>query len=104
MERTKEIFDWMFGIGNNKYELCYLSSENVGLTDAGLRVRQEHEARGTKNVRQHLVTQHQTLKDVWSFLNQQHDLYAAAKLFNRAETPGQRKSSDALKESYGAEI
>lgn len=105
MERTKEIFVWIFGMaGNNKYERNYLSSDNVGLTDTGLHVRQEHEARGAKNVRQNLVPQLQTLNDVWMFLNQQHGLYAAAKLSYRAQTTGQRKSSDAsLKESYGAD-
>lgn len=103
MERTKEIFNWIFGIGNNVYELFYLSSENVGLTDIGLRVREEHEASGAENVRQNLAPQHLTLKDVWAFLNQQHGLYTAAKLSNRARTTGQTKSSDALKESYGGE-
>jgi hypothetical protein len=103
MERTKESFDWIFGIGSNEYELFYLSSENVGLTDTGLRVRQEHEAKGAKNVRQNLAPQHLTLKDVWAFLNQQHSLYTAAKLFKRAQATDQRKSSDTLKESYGAD-
>jgi hypothetical protein len=104
MERTKEIFDWIFGIGNNKYELFYLSSENVGLTEKGLHARMEHEASGTKSVRENLALQHVTLKDVWAFLHQQHDLYTAAKLSYRAGlTTSQRKTPDALKESYGAE-
>ena len=101
MDRTKAIFDWIFGIGEG-YELYYLSSDNIGLTQEGLHARREHEANGARTVQQKLAPSHTTMQDVWAFLNQQHDLYTASKLASRARSSGISDiASSALKESYG---
>lgn len=103
MERTKAIFDWIFGIDNVGYELYYLSSENVGLTETGLEARRLHENKGAKSVTQKLAPQYTTLKDVWGFLNHNHDLYTATKLVERARNcDATTERSESLKESYGA--
>lgn len=109
MKRTKAIFDWIFGIGDNGYELCYLESENTGLTEKGLEARRLHEAKGEQSVLNNLAPQHITLKEVWKFLNEKHDLYTALKLADRArQAHGDNRAnkgesrSDLLKESYGA--
>lgn len=106
MKRTKAIFDWIFGIDDNGYELFYLVSDNVGLTALGLEARRQHEAKGAKSVSQNLAPQYTTLRDVWRFLNEKHDLYTALKLADRARNAGTNQSeesrSGSLKESYGA--
>lgn len=103
MDRTKVIFDWIFGIGNDDYELYYLESKNVGLTAQGLEARRQHEQRGAKSVKHNLSRQFTTLKEVWGFLNHKHDLYAALKLADRARQADVSKApSESLKESYGA--
>jgi len=112
MDRTKAIFDWIFHAKNEAiissssipYELYYLSCDNVGLTPEAIRVRKEHEARGTRNVCNHLSTEYISLKDVWTFLTQHHDLYNAKKLAERAarDSSNDDPKSDLLKQSYGA--
>jgi len=103
MDRTKAIFDWVFGIGNSGYELYYLSSDNIGLTEVGLQARRQHEMKGAKSVTQNLVPQCKSLKGVWEFLNHKHDLYAALKLADKARQAGLSDARSAsFKESYGA--
>ena len=103
MVRTKIIFDWIFGIGNNGYELYYLSSDDIGLTERALQARRAHEVKGANSVAQNLVPQYKTLKDVWEFLNHKHDLYAASKLVDRArQANASGVRSALLEESYGA--
>ena len=102
MDRTQIIFDWIFGIGNNGYELYYLSSDDIGLTERALQARREHEMKGAKSVTQNLAPQYRTLNGVWEFLNHKHDLYAAPKLVDRARqanATGVRSAS--FEESYG---
>lgn len=103
MDRTKAIFDWIFGIDDDGYKLYYLSSENVGLTATGLEARRLHEQKGAMSVTERLAPQYMSLKDVWGFLTQKHDLYTASKLVDRArQSDVVNARSGSLKESYGA--
>eukprot|EP00591_Stephanopyxis_turris_P002501 CAMPEP_0195513792 /NCGR_PEP_ID=MMETSP0794_2-20130614/5364_1 /TAXON_ID=515487 /ORGANISM="Stephanopyxis turris, Strain CCMP 815" /LENGTH=255 /DNA_ID=CAMNT_0040641893 /DNA_START=250 /DNA_END=1017 /DNA_ORIENTATION=- len=106
MDRTKAIFDWIFGIDNSKYNLHYLSCDNTGLSDEAVHAREEHEARGERNVRTILSQRYTTMKDVWTFLTTDHDFFAADKLVKRAlhndlSNAASASASSALKDSYG---
>jgi len=106
MDRTKAIFDWIFGIVDDTkktsrpYQLTYFVSPNVGLTDDALQARRMHEQKSTKTILQNLAPQYQTLPDVYKFINEHHDLYTADKLISGA-TQVNAARSDALKASYG---
>jgi len=111
MERTKSIFDWVFGVPNtafqsdSPYKLYYMSCNNTGLSDEAVLARKEHEAKGKLNVETKLSQQYTTLRDVWKFLNTQHDFYSALKLAIRAQADTTNISDDnrssMLKASYG---
>lgn len=105
MERSKAIFDWIFGVGSNNYELYYLSTPNDGLSQEALEVRRQHEARGKKTVLTKLSKQYTTLPAVLEFLTSNHDFYSASKLVERAATSAASNVFDprsvALKLSYG---
>lgn len=105
MDRTKAIFDWIFGIDNpttNPYHLTYFASANVGLTDEALQARQQHEKRSEETIRTKLSPKYRTMKDVWVFMNENHDLYTATKLIDGATKVIKDERNDALKASYGA--
>ena len=103
IERTKAIFDWVYGVENNDdapYRLYYLASENVGLSDEAIAARTAHEAKGATRVRTQLAPQHPTLRSIWHFLTHDHDLYTATKLVEGAH---QIPANDPnLQDSYGA--
>ena len=106
MDRTKAIFDWIFGIDINPkdaYQLYYLAPPNVGLTEEAVQARKEREAKSQKNVEEMLAPKYRTMKGVWSFLTQDHSLYTAHKLVERGRTSssGTTPEDKALKESYG---
>jgi hypothetical protein len=106
MDRTKAIFDWIFGIENDfkdVYQLYYLAPQNVGLTEQAVLARKEREAKSQKTVEEILAPKYQTMKGVWSFLTQDHALYTAHKLVERgrATSSGTTSEDKALKESYG---
>jgi hypothetical protein len=117
MERTKVIFDWIFGIAldgdsktkrrsstkssSNNYHLTYFASPNVGLTEEALQARRIHEEKSTQTIRTKLVSHYQTLPDLWKFVNQNHDLYTAEKRIAGA-TQVTSIRNDALTASYGA--
>jgi hypothetical protein len=105
MDRTKAIFDWIFGIENsntNPYHLTYFASADVGLTEEALQARQHHEKRSAETVRTKLSQNYRTMKDVWVFMNENHDLYTATKLVAGATKVTRDERNDALKASYGA--
>ena len=108
MERSKVIFDWVFSLKDkdvdieNQYVMHYLSCPDKGLDSSTLRARYEHEEMQRKKLELNLVPRITTLQDLWSFLNEEHDFYTAAKLVQR----GKGKimySSKSLKGSYAAE-
>lgn len=107
MDRTKAIFDWIFGIEeerskNSHYQLSYFASRNVGLSDEALQARREHEARSCKTVETMLAPKYQrSMKDVWGFINEHHDLYASQKLIAGATEVTNSVRDEALKKSYG---
>jgi len=100
MPRSKAIFDWIFGLGGRHYELYYLQSPNVGLSEEAVEARREREARSLASVEKFAESM-KTMRDVWSFLNERHDLYTASKLADRARNAGE-DASDLVKKSYGA--
>lgn len=105
MDRSKAIFEWIFGLENEKgnYHLFFLSSPNVGLTEAAVQARKEREAKSQKTVETKLAPKYQTMKGVFTFLTQDHALYTAHKLVERGREPAKTvdEGSKALKESYG---
>ena len=118
MPRTRAIFEWIFGIHSSsssshpndeqqQYELYFLESPNVGLSEDAIRARKEREANSLTSVQQHLAPKLTTMQDVWRFLTQEHSLYTAHKLVERGAKGGDEDSSatndnqQALKESYG---
>ena len=100
MERTKAIFDWIFGLNHSVYSLVYLASPNTGLGFDALTARQEKERSGLQSVKT-LAQKHRSLKDVWLFLNQKHSLYTASKLIERSENAEFEEISDFVRKSYG---
>jgi len=114
MDRTTEIFKWIFGTAKAmaenscpQYELYFLSCSNDDLSEEAIHVRKEHEARGAKNVRDNLSKRYTTLQDVWRFLTTDHDFYSAAKLVKKGKEGAIAQSSNynsALKDSYGAKL
>jgi hypothetical protein len=105
MNRTKVIFDWIFGIDIDRlhpYQLAYFASPDVGLSEDALRARRDHETRSAETIRTKLAPKYTTMKQVWMFMNQKHDLYTASKLIVGATQVGSHSRDDALKASYGA--
>ena len=103
MDRSKAIFDWVFGAApDNEYSLYYLSCADVGLDDEALQSRRQHEKRGEQNIRANLSRQYTTLRGIFEFLTEKHDFYSAPKLARRAIGDEDAQSSDnTLKLSYG---
>ena len=103
MNRTMEIFDWIFGLPGSQtgaYELHYLVSEDVGLSTEAVEARRERERASLANVREYAQT-YTTLAQVYRFLTTQHGLYTATKLIQRASSASS-EASDLVKKSYGA--
>lgn len=129
MDRTQAIFDWIFGLdsisssnGNGKkpaaaaknknkynksdrYQLYYLQSPNVGLSDEALQARREREVASARTVREVLMPQYTTIQEVYTFLTQDHALYTAHKLVARGKgvttTDNSNAASEQVKKSYG---
>jgi hypothetical protein len=105
MDRTKVIFDWIFGVDRDSrhpYHLSYFESPNEGLSEEALNARQVHEMKSAKTIRSTLVPSYKTMKEVWTFLNQHHDLYTSSKLIDGTSKANANSKSNALKKSYGA--
>ena len=113
MPRSKAIFDWIYGIAtannqSNVYQLYYLESPNVGLSNEAIAARKEREMKSLTVVETMSNTM-DTLSGVWRFLNTRHDLYTASKLIERARGGKQDESTDEntypandmVKKSYG---
>jgi len=102
MERTTAIFDWIFALDDPHpaYELSYLESPDIGLADDALQARSEKENKSLSAV-QRFAKQYTSLKLLWSFLNQQHDLYTASKLVEGGASHFDTKSAELIKKSYG---
>jgi hypothetical protein len=118
MERTRAIFDWIFGLpptstgsssssssssGKMKYDLYYLSSPNVGLTEEAVGARRQREAQSVTTLAQALIPKYKSLPEVYQFLTESHSLYTASKLVERARGgAGDEAASNMVKQSYGA--
>jgi hypothetical protein len=99
MNRTRAIFDWIFGIPTHDtttataktttpssplYQLYYLQSPNVGLSDDAIAARRQREEASCKSVLRDLAPTYTTLSQVATFLYQHHDLYTAKKLVEKS--------------------
>lgn len=101
MDRTKAIFEWIFGVGSTDYELSFLASQNVGLSAEVLKARKEKEQRGLSTV-DALASQFTTLPQIWRFINEQHDMYTASKLVERGRADKVNPVvSKLVRDSYG---
>lgn len=101
MPRTKAIFDWIFGLESKKYQLFYLESSDVGLSEEALNARIHKEHKALESVKL-LANQYKSLREVWTFLNTQHDLYSSSKLVLRGEQVEQSENvGDLIRKSYG---
>ena len=106
MERVQKIFNWIYALdlnnnekdttnintkynnpnhnpNENKYQLSYLQSPNIGLSDEAIRVRKEREQQSSNHV-DALANTKTTLLDVYTFLTTEHALYTATKLVERS--------------------
>lgn len=107
MQRTAAIFDWVFlEVDQNplNYQLYYLSSDNVGLSEEAIKARKEREDKSAINVRERLSQEYTTLPQVWKFMTTRHSLYTAGQLVERAQGVNQddEEASKMVKKSYGA--
>lgn len=105
MSRTAAIFDWIFLLldGNpQQYQLFYLSSENVGLSEEAVRARKQREDQSAINVRERLSQTYTTLPEVYNFMTTKHSLYSAGQLVERAQGVQDDEASIMVKKSYGA--
>jgi hypothetical protein len=101
MERTRAIFDWIFGVDGNRYQLYYLSSPNVGLSDDAIQARQEKEQNGLKAVEEY-AKNYRSMRAIWGFLNKKHGLYTAGALVKRGKAQAAPETTELAKKSYGA--
>ncbi|GMH59870.1 hypothetical protein TL16_g02919 [Triparma laevis f. inornata] len=89
IERSKEIFDWVWGLKsgkNSKLDLEYNSVEDIGLTDSDLAGRVEKELkglRGFEKVKRKVEESYNNNIDAWMFT--EHDLYSSEGLAKRAK-------------------
>jgi hypothetical protein len=100
MARTRVIFDWVFGVDGNGYQLYYLSSPNVGLSNDAIQARNEREQHSLKAVNGYAQT-YRSMSAIWGFLNKKHDLYTAGALVKRGKTQTAPKTTELVKKSYG---
>jgi hypothetical protein len=100
MMRSKEIFDWIFGLNDANYNLYYLESPDVGISAEALLARKAKEDQGIATVR-NLAKQYKSLDQVWTFVHTKHDLYTASRLVERGSGKGRSGASDLIKKTYG---
>lgn len=100
MARTRAIFDWVFGVDGNSYQLYYLSSPNVGLSDEAIQARNDREQSSLKAVEGYAQSI-RSMRAIWDFLNKKHDLYAAGALVKRGKTQTAPETTELVKKSYG---
>jgi hypothetical protein len=102
MARTKAIFDWIFSINPVGYQLYYLESPDVGISQDALEARIEKETKSLETVKI-FAQNYRSLRDVWNFINLNHDLYSANNLVERGRGSPQESESvgDLVKKSYG---
>jgi hypothetical protein len=132
MERSKAIFDWIFSLQStassnngggggkskkrkrkkskinndnnaNDYNLFYLASPNVGLSDEVVNARLEKEMSSLKSVQALSQQYKDSLSSVHDFLTLHHDLYTASKLVQSAakQVKSTNVISDLVRKSYG---
>ncbi len=79
MARTKAAFEWVFGLTpNDGYELDFLTSENIGISEEVLRERKGREAESVKKLEEK-IRRISTLSDFHTWLFLEHSAYAVGK-------------------------
>ena len=113
MDRTKLIFDWIFGAAlgersdksssKNDYKLTYLSTPNVGLSEQAITARTEREQSSAMNLRTKIIPNYSTLREIYTFITQEHSLYNAVALSKRGRGVDGTESvvDNKIKQSYG---
>jgi len=100
MARTQAIFDWIFKLDTKKYELYFLSSPNVGLSNEAVQARNTKERSSLEKVKTY-ATMYRSMGAVWAFLHEKHALYTAEALVKRAEAKTAPETPELIKKSYG---
>ena len=76
MPRTKQIFDWIFGLDGGQYQLTYRASKNVGIEPDALADREQKEANGRQRIVK-LQQRLQSLEVIHRWLYEEHGAYRA---------------------------
>lgn len=90
-------------MNDHGYQLSYLVSADTGLDDQVLDAREKKERESLESLKQ-LRTKYTSLQAIWTFLNEEHDLYTAAKLVELARQPESAMEGQKAewRKSYGA--
>lgn len=99
MSRTKSIFDWIFSVNPSGYDLLYLETPDGDIATETLDARTDREAKSLNTIKE-FAKEYRSLKDVWKFLSQKHDLYSAGKLVERGRHVDENVGS-LVKKTYG---
>lgn len=75
MERAKLLFDWIYNL-NNKYNLIYHPSENIGL-DEMIEERMERERQSIEYIQNSLMPKIKTLEKLHDWLYLEHNAYCS---------------------------
>jgi DUF218 domain len=84
--RTKAIFDWVFGLGKEKYELRYEATPNEGLTGDLLQRRRAKEAASLEAL-QHMIENIQDFRCLHQWIQTEHRAYSAEGWIGRRASP-----------------
>jgi len=109
MARTISIFDWIFGCDNENtagYNLHYLATPDVGLTEEEIISRVKRELTSKNTVDTFLSKKYATMHDVWWFLTNKHDRHSAKGLVQLSEEDprGIGSVDNSVIKSYGGTL
>jgi DUF218 domain len=74
LERTRAIFEWVYGLSANDYELAFEGVPNVGIDAESLAARIQKEEQGLQNLRDQ-VKAIKTMKQLHDWLFFEHNAY-----------------------------
>ena len=102
MARTKAIFDWVFLTVEPRlpYKLTYLASRNTGLSEDALQARYNKEQESLRAVHDN-ARKYRTMKELYTYMAENHALYTASKLVERARARADSGAKALIARSYG---
>lgn len=74
IERSKEIFDWVYNLNNNSFKLFYYSVTDFGLDKTMLKSRKEREKKSRENVI-NLKKNIKTIEQFYNWFYKEHNAY-----------------------------